>query len=243
MSSYKTRAIIINRLNLGESDRILTLFSPEYGRIKAICKGSRKTKSKFGGHTELFSLVDFIISSGKSLDLVNEATLARNYFAKSSDIEKIRTAYYFSEIIGRLIPENTKNTEIFETLDYCLSNLPHTDVRRIQLIFVAKILKSLGIYPELSNCIKCEYKPSKDSLYFSGSGGGITDQDCSVYFEDSVCVSENIVKLWRYMADAPLDTLDKVNAPKNVIEDTCELANDYIRCVTMIDYKSLRTLS
>lgn len=243
MASYKTEAIIINRLNLGESDRILTLFSPEIGKIRAIAKGSRKTKSKFGGHTELFSLADFVISTGKSLDVVNDVSLLSNYFSENPDIEKVKSAYYFAEIINRLIPDHAPHPDIYELLIFCLDNMQKTDISLIQLIFVSRILISLGIYPELTNCVKCEEKPHKDSIYFSKTGGGLTDKACSLHFEDATSVDENTIKLWRYIATAPLaDTL----RVKVGTEDVCaatRLANEYIHCATQIDYKSLKVLS
>lgn len=243
MASYKTQAIIINRLNLGESDRILTLFSPEYGKIRAICKGSRKTKSKFGGHTELFTLADFIITSGKSLDIVSEATLLTNYLNNNPDIENIKTAYYFGEIINKLLPDETPNPDIYEVLTFCLGNIGNIDEKLLQLIFVAKILKTLGIYPELSSCIKCEEKPDKEILYFSKTGGGLVDKSCSLHFHDAIRTDESTIKLWRYVTETPLQSATNISAPKATIDSACELANSYILCVASIDVKSLRVLA
>jgi len=243
MASYKTEAIIVNRLNLGESDRILTLFSPNLGKIRAICKGSRKTKSKFGGHTELFSLGDFVINSGKSLDVVSDVTLKRNYFAENPDMEKIKTTYYFAEVINRLIPDHAEHRDIYELLLFCLEAMDEADIPLIQLIFVARILMSLGIYPELTNCIKCEEKPDKDNLYFTKSGGGLVDSHCSLHFEDATRIDENTVKLWRYIANAPLSSTLKLQVDAESVKDAAALANTYIHCVTQIDYKSLRVLS
>jgi len=243
MASYKTEAIIINRLNLGESDRILTLFSPNLGKIRAICKGSRRTKSKFGGHTELFSLGDFVINTGKSLDTVNDVTLKQNYFAENPDIEKVKSAYYFAEIINRLLPDHAEHHDIYELLIFCLSAMEEAAVPLVQLVFVARLLMSLGIYPELTNCIKCEEKPDKDKLYFSKIGGGLVDKHCSLHFEDATRVDENTIKLWRYIATAPIAATLKLQVPTETIRSANALATNYIHCVTQIDYKSLRVLS
>lgn len=243
MVSYKTTAIIINRLNLGESDRILTLFSPGSGKFKAICKGSRRTKSKFGGHTELFSLAEFVISTGKSLDIVSDVTLVHNFFAENPDIAKIKTAYYFAEIVNKLLPEHAKNEEVYNLFVYCLSELDKKDERLVQLIFVARLLRNLGIYPELTSCVKCEQKPEGEDLYFSKTGGGVIDKACSTHFEDAEKVDESTIKLWRFIADAPTSDLAKLKVGENSIVLASELANSYIHCVTMIDYKSLRVLS
>jgi DNA repair protein RecO (recombination protein O) len=243
MASYKTQAIIINRLNLGESDRILTLFSAGYGKVRAVVKGARRTKSKYGGHTELFSLVDFVISTGKNLDVISDATLARNFLAESPDMEKIKTVYYFAEIINRLLPDNAPNPEIYELLLYSLEHINDLDINFLQIIFVARTLKTLGIYPEMNTCIKCEEKPNRDEIYFSQSGGGILHQNCSAHFEDAVYADEATIKLWRFVADAPLAQVAKIKVTDATIKSASELANSYIHCVTMIDYKSLRVLS
>jgi len=243
MSSYKTQAIIINRLNLGESDKILTLFSPDYGKIRAVAKGSRRTKSKFGGHTELFSLVELIISTGKNLDIVSEANLLKNFLANSPDIDKVKSAYYFGEIISKLLPDGSANKEVYDLYLYCLNNINVTDIRLLQLVFIARILKNLGIYPELSNCVKCEQKPDKSDIRFSKSAGGILDADCALHFGDSESTNEDTVKLWRYVAESLLENTLKISANPETVISANKLAIEYIHCVTMIDYKSLRVLS
>jgi DNA repair protein RecO (recombination protein O) len=243
MASYKTRAVIINRLNLGESDRILTLFSLEYGKIKAICKGARRTKSKFSGHTELFSLSDFVISKGKSLDIINDISLEKNFFSDKPVMEKVKTIYYFSEILNNLLPDETPSREIFELTIYSLDNIDMIDEHLILLIFVARLLKILGIYPNLSSCVKCGEKPNPNVIYFSNNAGGILDDKCSVYFEDSYLTEENVVKLWRYVASCFLNKSINIKASAETVKLSAGLATSYIRCVTMIDYKSLRVLS
>lgn len=243
MPNYKTQAIIINRLNLGESDRILTLFSPDHGKIRAIAKGSRRTKSKFGGHTELFSLSEMVITKGKNLDIVSDANLLNNFLANNPDIDKVKTAYYFGEIINKLLPDESVNREVYDLLLYCLNNINDADIRLLQLVFIARLLKNLGIYPELSQCVKCEEKPDKDNIHFSKSAGGILDNRCAIHFEDSAQTNEDTVKLWRYVADSPLTSSLKINTSQATVTSASSLAIDYIHCVTMIDYKSLRVLS
>ena len=243
MASYKTEAIIIGRLNLGESDRILTLFSLEHGKIRAVCKGARKPKSKFGGHIELFNIADFIITSGKSLDIVSDVSMKNNCFSENPDIEKVKTAYYFGEIINKLLPDNAKNEDIYRDLHYCLLEMYHLDTPLLQLIFVARVLKSLGIYPELSTCIKCDGKPGDNNIFFTRSGGGIVGESCYTHFDDAIRVDKNTIKLWRFVAEQPLTDLHRVKASRETIQNASELANSYIHCVTQIDYRSLRVLS
>jgi len=243
MASYKTEAIIINRLNLGESDRILTLFTPTKGKIRAIAKGSRRTKSKFSGHTELFTLCNFIITTGKSLDIVTDSDLISNFLALNPDMESVKTAYFMAEVISKLLPDEQPNEEVYNLSLWCLKNLGTSETNLIRLIFVAKMLKIFGIYPELSKCIKCEGKPDEEVVYFSKSAGGIVDKGCSLHFEDAIRTDKDVVKLWRYLADGDYRDLLKVRPDPQLSQTTSGLALEYLKCMTMIDYRSIRVLS
>jgi len=243
MASYKTKAIVINRLNLGESDRILTLFSPELGKIKAICRGGRRTKSKFGGHTELFSLTDFVVTAGKNLDIITDAALDESYLTEKPDMDKVKTAYFFAEIVNKLLPERSPYLEIYDLLLYSYRHLDVSDTKMLQLIFIAKILKTLGVYPELSNCVKCEQKPEASEIYFSSSANGIVDKNCSKRLEDAHKVDKDTIKLWRFVADKPLEEVLQIKAKPETVDLASRLAGNYIHCATQIDVKSLRVLS
>jgi DNA repair protein RecO (recombination protein O) len=243
MASYKTKAIILSRLNLGESDRILTLFSPAKGKIRAIAKGSRKTKSKFSGHTELFTLCDFIISTGKNLDIITDSELISNFLAAKPDMENVKTAYFMAEVINKLLPDEQPNEDIYNLFLWCLESLNSDRINLIRLIFVARILKILGIYPELSKCVKCEIKPDPETLYFSKEAGGITDKGCSLHFPDAIKVNSDMIKLWRYLADSNFSELQKIKPSAILVSTVSDLALEYLKCVTLIDYRSIRVLS
>jgi DNA repair protein RecO (recombination protein O) len=243
MASYKTEAVILSRLNLGESDRILTLFSPSKGKIRAIAKGSRKTKSKFSGHTELFTFCDFIISTGKSLEIITDSELISNYLALKPDMESVKTAYFMAEVIGKLLPDEQPNEDIYKLFLWCLGRLNSDKINLVRLIFVARILKILGIYPELSKCVKCERRPDPDVLYFSKEAGGIIDKSCSLHFSDARRASQDTIKLWRYLAESDYSGLLRLRPTASLVDSTSELALEYLKCVTLIDYRSIRVLS
>jgi len=243
MASYKTAAIIIARLNLGESDRILTLFSPSKGKTRAIAKGSRKTKSKFSGHTELFTLCDLIISTGKSLDIITDSELTTNFLVSKPDLESVKTAYFMAEAINKLLPDDQPNIDIYNLFLWCLKHLDSDKTNLVRLIFVTRILKILGIYPELSKCVKCETRPDPETIYFSKEAGGIIDKGCSLHFADATRTNQDVIKLWRFLADSNFSELNKIRPSAALVNTASELALEYMRCVTMIDYRSIRVLS
>ena len=78
-NTYKTEAIIIKRMNLGEADRIVTAFSRDFGKIRFVAKGVRRIKSKFGGSVEPFYKSELLIVNGKSLDILSNAEIKETH--------------------------------------------------------------------------------------------------------------------------------------------------------------------
>ncbi|TSC93946.1 MAG: DNA repair protein RecO (recombination protein O) [Candidatus Berkelbacteria bacterium Athens1014_28] len=112
--NIKTSGIIIKRMNYGEADRILTILTKDYGKIKAIARGSRKILAKLGGSLEPFCLVDFIFHQGKSFYIVTSASVKSHFENIHSQIDKIAKVFYIGELIDRFLPEGEKHQDIFE---------------------------------------------------------------------------------------------------------------------------------
>src|SRR5687768_9809563 len=89
--TYRTEAIVLRRTDFGEADRLLTLFSRELGKIKAIAKGARKPQSRKTGHVELFMRTQFLIAQGRDLDIITQAEMVEGYQALREDL--VRTTY------------------------------------------------------------------------------------------------------------------------------------------------------
>ena len=113
---YKAEAIILKRKIIGETDRILTLFSKQYGKIKVIAKGIRRTSSKRSPHLELFNHVDLVLHKGKIWDSVTDVNTIEIFQGLRKHLSRISIAYYLSELVDRLLPEKQEHTDIFALL-------------------------------------------------------------------------------------------------------------------------------
>lgn len=152
MGSYKTEGIIIKRLNFGEADKILTVFTKHYGKIHALAKGVRKITSRKGGSVELFNWVTLFLATGKNLDIVTEVQAKDVFSDFRKDLKKVGVAYYFCELVDKLCPERQKNTEAFYLLTRSLrdlgggfKNLQYQS--RLVQNFETKLLEELGFWP------------------------------------------------------------------------------------------------
>ena len=89
--TYRTEAIVIRRSDFGEADRLLTLFSVDHGKVRAVGKGARKPQSRKTGHVELFMRSKFLIAEGRDLDIVTQAEMVEAYAPLRDDL--VRATY------------------------------------------------------------------------------------------------------------------------------------------------------
>jgi len=141
---YKTEGIILKRKNFGEADKILTIFSKHYGKIKAIAKGIRKVTSKKAGVLELFNHCKLVLAKGKDLDIITEAQVINNFSSWRKDLNKVGTAWYFCELIDKLTAESQVNRNLFELLKNYLENIAKTNTSQFIRSFEEHLLNQLG---------------------------------------------------------------------------------------------------
>jgi DNA repair protein RecO (recombination protein O) len=153
---YRTEAIVIRRIEIGEADRLLTLYTPHRGKLRVIAKGVRKPTSHLGGHVEPFARTMMLLAKGQSLDIVTQSeTIAANRHLRES-LEGVSHAYYMAELLDRLTPDNSENFPAYRLLAESLALLdggaePHILVRWYEL----QMLDIMGYRPELQQCVEC----------------------------------------------------------------------------------------
>jgi len=177
---YRDQAVVIRTQKLGEADRIVTLFSREHGRIRAVAKGVRRTKSKFGARLEPGSYVDIQLYTGKTFDVVTQVESLENFGdAISHDYQKWTIASAILEAAERFTSnEGEPALQQFLLLTGALKALAH-ESHDPSLILDAYLLRSLsiaGYAPSMTICSRCEAAgPHK---YFSLVGGGSVCINC-----------------------------------------------------------------
>lgn len=151
MSTYKTEGVILKRLNYGEADRILTIYTKHYGKIRAIAKGVRKITSRKGGNVELFNHCVLFLAKGKNLDIVTEAQVIHSFSRLSRDLEKTAAGFYLVELIDQLTPDGQVNRQVFDLLVVALSELSAKELKSLSAItqnFEVSLLRLLGFWSD-----------------------------------------------------------------------------------------------
>ena len=113
---YRAQAFVLKRMDLGEADRILTLYTREQGKLRAVARGVRKATSRAAGHLEPFTLTDLLLAVGRELDVVSQATTIGAFREVREDVVLISHAYYLAELTDLLTEDRMENREVFEAL-------------------------------------------------------------------------------------------------------------------------------
>src|ERR1043166_8848344 len=134
--TYPTEAVVLRSLRLGEADRILHLYTRERGRIGAVAKGIRKTKSRFGARLGALSHVDMQLHQGSGeLQTVTGVDLVRPHSAVREDPYRLNVGLIGAEAMLRLFPEQERNERAFTALTRFLDVLDESDPRATRASF------------------------------------------------------------------------------------------------------------
>ena len=161
--TYKTEAIVLRSMRLGEADRILHLYTAERGRVSAVAKGIRKTKSRYGARLEPLSHVAIQLHQGAGeLQTVTGVDLISSHSAVRDQTYRLNVGLIGAEAMLRLFTEQEKNERAFTALAKFLEALEETDARTsrpavdaLALSFQLKLLWLSGYLPHLTSCAEC----------------------------------------------------------------------------------------
>src|SRR5680860_1513207 len=176
MAAYKAKSFVLKSYRLGETDKIIRLFSMEHGIISAVAKGACNFKSRFSGRLELFNIIDCEISSGRNLDIINQAEIIEVFGNISSDFFKFNISQIICEIILKSQSEKSPSLTIFKLLYFTLREIDKCktceddNLKKILVFFIAKFLKIMGYVPLLDSCSLCGSSLGTEGSVMYGSG-------------------------------------------------------------------------
>lgn len=145
--NYSTEVIILGRKNFGEADRILTVFSKHYGKLRIIAKGIRRPTSRKKGSLEIFTHARLLLARGRNMDIVTDAEVKQSFTSWRMDLRKVGLAYHLVEIVDRMTAERQENKEIFDLLASSfekLTSLGYWELYGFTQTFKMKVLEELG---------------------------------------------------------------------------------------------------
>ena len=205
---YKTEAIVLRSMNLGEADRVLTVLTPRLGKLRVIAKGVRRTRSRIGGALEPFSDVQLVLAVGRTFDVVTSSSLEDPHLGLRNDLHSTAAAWYVIELADRFCEGAADSHEAFRLLAQALSALdaPPADVTRevVARWFELALLDGMGFRPELARCLECGARIEPEGNVYSPVGGGVLCPQCAHAAHGSRPISTDALKILRHLQRSAL---------------------------------------
>ena len=178
--SFRVEAVILRHSDYGEADRLLTLYTAELGKTRAMVKGARKITSRKAGHLEPFTHVKLQLAKGRDIPLVTQADTIDSYLPLHEDLLLTSQASYLVELLDRFTYEDgSENTPIFRLLADSLERLASGEDAWITTrYYEMRLLDHLGFRPQLFQCANCGRAVLPQDQFFSYSAGGVICPDC-----------------------------------------------------------------
>jgi DNA repair protein RecO (recombination protein O) len=187
-------------MDLGEADRIVTVFSRDVGKIRAVAKGVRKTTSRSAGHLEPFTLSDVLFAAGRELDVISQVETLESFRSIRENLELTTHAYYLAEVVDLLTEERMENRAVFDVLLEALHALGEIrDSRLVLIVFHLQLLEALGYRPELRECVTCRATIEPERNYFCALVGGVLCSACGPREATARDIGTSALKLLRYV--------------------------------------------
>ncbi len=225
---FTTQGLVIKEMNVGESDRLVTLFTRDLGLIRAFAAGAKNIKSKKAAATSLLTYSSFTILNKKDSYRIYEASPISQFFAVGSDITELCLSQYFCELAYRFGEENTPNEELLRLILNSLHFL--TKEKRfpplIKAITELRTAVICGYSPNLVACDKCG-KFEDTVMYFNIYDGDIFCSDCADN-NSGLILDKTLLSAVRHITYSDFKKLYSFEIPEESAERLSKITESYI---------------
>jgi DNA repair protein RecO (recombination protein O) len=236
MPLFTTNAIVIRSTNYGESDKIVTFFTRDFGKVKGIAKGARRSRKRFQNALGLFSHLRLIFFDKEGMGLVRaEGCDILHSFPKiREDLKKILYGNYYLELANEMAGEREGNREVFELL---LSFLSDLEIRMLSLF---------GYRPNMGRCNLCkkDWEDLKEipGVFFSLEKGALVCEKCSKMWNNLIPFSLGTARLIEKISQMELDKIQRLKFTHQSLSESREILPRFISYQLGKELKSLKTL-
>ena len=183
MALIETEAIVLRTYNLAEADKIAVCLARNTGLVRAVARGARRLRSRFGAGLEPFTLItlSYYEKEGRELVSLRQAEILRSFFSLSGDVEAVAALAYVSELVIEFAPPHEPNERLFRMVKACIEAVARTPIERDAIIryFEVWILKLGGFLADLRLCVDCSRKFWEEERAFLDAEGKLRCRNCS----------------------------------------------------------------
>lgn len=180
MALYRCCGVVLRTYKLREADRIIVMVSDTHGKVRAVAKGVRKTKSRLGARLEPLTHVSLLLYEGRELDIVSQAEAIEHFSAIRADLDRLTHASALLEVVDHLAQERKADVRLYEMLVGALRALNERDAPALVGAFFWKLLAHEGYEPSLDVCVSCAGEVDAAGEHgFDATGAGVLCRSCA----------------------------------------------------------------
>ncbi len=228
MTKITAPGLVIREQSIGESDKLITVLTAQYGLVRAFSRGAKKTKSKKLAATSLLAYGDFTFSKTRDAYSVDEALVKEVFFELRQDVEKMALAQYFCQLANEFCEEDYESEEILRLFLNALWLLK-TDKKStdfIKSVVEFRLMAIGGYMPDLLACDSCgEYET--DIMFFSYDSGKIYCNSC-ISRGTGVSVPNSVVQAMRFTALSEFEKIFSFTLSDDALKRFGEITENYL---------------
>jgi DNA repair protein RecO (recombination protein O) len=238
---YVTDAIVLSRFDYGEADRIMTLFTPEHGKLKAIAKGVRRTKSRLGGSLEPLAELRVALARGRTFDIVTQVEVRHAWLGLRDSLESTATAWYLAELADRSIEERHAAEALYVLLRRAYQLLDAgMAAGRVARWYEMRLADELGVRPEVDRCVECDRVLEVDEEFrWVPPLGGVLCYRCPGPPAERTALSLDALKLLKAYQRMDVEALAALRLVAAVEREVEAAMRDFLRVSLERDARSL----
>ena len=177
--TYRCEGLTLRKASIGEADLVVTVFTAERGKLRAVGKGARRSTSKLVGHLEPLTISRMSLAHGRDLEIVTQAQVLEGYPDVKENLALLTRGLYVAELLDGFGPEDSPSPGLYRLAASVLKELPRAKDPEAPLrYFEFHLLRLTGVLPELYQCVECGSEIAPDAHRFSVNLGGVLCPAC-----------------------------------------------------------------
>jgi DNA repair protein RecO (recombination protein O) len=228
--SYPLRALVLRKTKLGETDLIVTMLAADGHQVRAVAKGARKTKSRFGARVEPFSVVDLLLHTGRSLEVIAEVETLTSHDAIRGDLDRMNAGAVVADLLDKISVEGQGEPKLFAMALATLDAMEASSVGTLPLLVSAFLLKSLAMHgyrPALDECAACA-GDAGDTVRWSPRTGGCLCANCGTADSSALPLTSDERAVMRALLRARMAEVESLGVPDLLRDDVLRLVVAYV---------------
>ncbi|MBM4444836.1 MAG: DNA repair protein RecO [Chloroflexi bacterium] len=240
---YKTQGVILSHSYVGEADALLSIYTPFLGKLRAVARGVKRSKSRMAGHLEPLTHCSLMLARGRNLDIISGCDTIEAFAPLKASLWLTSCGLYAAELTDRMGVEGTENRRLFQLLLGTLQSLssgvePSTVLR----YFEFRSMACSGYLPEIWRCVACGHSLEMAAHSFSPTAGGLLCPQCRPANGSARTVSVRAIKVLRFFSRQGLAAVARLRLKPEVLREIEGLMQLYVTYVLDQEVNSARWL-